>query len=105
MKVADGVRETSSQDGAALLDIEQGLCFSLNPVGAKIWELVKRGYSPNQIVDSLEHEFRLPRTQLVSDIFEFVKQLEQMKLIIGGPVSRQAERGFFARLLARNRSA
>ena len=39
--IAPSVRETASEDGAVLLDIEQGICFSLNPVGLKIWELLK----------------------------------------------------------------
>jgi hypothetical protein len=33
--IAPGVRETASEDGAVLLDIEQGICFSLNPVGSQ----------------------------------------------------------------------
>ena len=39
--IAPSVRETASEDGAVLLDIEQGICFSLNPVGLKIWELLE----------------------------------------------------------------
>src|ERR1039458_8095163 len=39
--IAPGVRETASEDGAVLLDVEQGVCFSLNPVGLRIWELLK----------------------------------------------------------------
>src|SRR5208282_3160780 len=38
MVIAPSVRETASEDGAVLLDIEQGICFSLNPVGLRIWE-------------------------------------------------------------------
>ncbi len=104
MKVANGVRDTVSEDGAALLDIEQGLCFSMNPVGAKIWEMVKRGYAANQIVDSLEEEFRLPRTQLDTDVSGFLKQLEKMKLV--GEESEHPDRyGFLSRFVARRRSA
>jgi hypothetical protein len=102
-KVAKGVRETVNQDGAVLLDIEQGLCFSLNPVGAKIWEMVKDGYSLDEVTDILEEEFRLPRTQLASDVSDFLKQLEKMKLV--GEQSERPERyGFLSRLGARRRS-
>jgi len=58
IKVAKGVRETVNQDGAVLLDIEQGLCFSLNPVGTRIWEMIKDGRSVDEIADALEEEFR-----------------------------------------------
>ena len=45
--IAPGVRETASEDGAVLLDIEQGICFSLNPVGLKIWELLEEALIPS----------------------------------------------------------
>jgi hypothetical protein len=104
IKVAKGVRETVNEDGAALLDIERGFCFSMNPVGAKIWEMVKGGYAANQIVDSLEEEFRLPRTQLDSDVSDFLKQLAKMKLV-GGESERLDSYGLFSRFVARRRSA
>ena len=102
--VAKGVRETVNQDGAVLLDIQQGLCFSLNPVGTKIWEMIKAGRSVNEIADSLEEEFRLPRSQFLQDISDFLNQLQEMKLV--GEKSEVAEkRGTFSRFLGRRRSA
>lgn len=81
MVIAPGVRETGSEDGAVLLDIEQGICFSLNPVGLKIWELLKRRYSVDQITDALAHDFPVPRSQLLSDVAEFLQSLEAKRLI------------------------
>ena len=79
--IAPGVRETASEDGAVLLDIEQGICFSLNPVGLKIWELLKKRYSVDQIADALAHDFPVPRSQLLSDVVEFLQALEAKRLI------------------------
>jgi len=79
--IAPGVRETASEDGAVLLDIEQGICFSLNPVGLKIWELLKKRYSVDQIADSLAQDFAVPRSQLLSDVVEFLQSLEAKRLI------------------------
>jgi len=104
IKVAQGVRETVSQDGAVLLDINQGLCFSLNPVGTRIWRMLKEGRSQDEITDSLEEEFRLPRAQLLGDIRNFLAQLESMKLV-GEAEAACEKRGFFSRLVARKRSA
>jgi hypothetical protein len=104
IKVGKGVRETVNQDGAVLLDIEQGLCFSLNPIGTRIWEMVKDGRSLDEMTDALQLEYRLPRSQLVRDVSDFLKQLEKMRLV--GEQSSPADKsGFFSRLLARNRSA
>lgn len=101
MKVAKGVRDTANQNGAVLLDIEQGLCFSINPVGAKIWGMIKEERSIDEIADALEQEFRLPRSQLLTDISEFVKQLEDMRLI--GERSRHpTKKGLLSRLIHRS---
>jgi hypothetical protein len=81
LTVAPGVRETASEDGAVLLDIEQGICFSLNPVGLRIWELLKRRYSLDQIADTLAQDFSVPREQLLSDAAEFIAALETKRLI------------------------
>jgi Coenzyme PQQ synthesis protein D (PqqD) len=104
MRVAKGVRETVNQDGAVLLDIEQGLCFSLNPIGTKIWGMLKEGRSLDEIADALEQEFRLPRTQLLGDISNFLTQLEKARLV-GEQSPPAGRRGFLSRLFARNRSA
>ena len=104
IKVAQGVRETVNQDGAVLLDIEQGLCFSLNSVGTRIWEMIKDGRSVDEIADALEQDFRVPRTQILTDISDFLKQLENMRLV--GDQSLPAERrGILSRLLSRLRSS
>src|SRR5712671_4491146 len=95
IKVAKGVRETVNQDGAVLLDIEQGLCFSLNPVGTRIWEMIKDGRSVDEILDALEQEFRLPRSQLLADVSDFVKQLENKRLV-GNQSSPSERHGFLS---------
>jgi hypothetical protein len=79
--IAPSVRETASEDGAALLDIEQGMCFSLNPVGLKIWGLVKTHHSVDEIADELAQDFPVSRSQLLSDVAEFLQSLEAKKLI------------------------
>src|SRR5580693_6967311 len=96
--IAPGVRETASADGAVLLDIEQGICFSLNPVGLRIWELLKKRCSLDQIADALGREFSVPRSQILSDASEFVEALETRHLIRppGHPLPRKS---WFSRIL------
>ena len=98
--IATGVREVASQDGAVLLDIEQGICFSLNPVGLKIWELLKKRCSPDQIADALAQEFSVPRTQLLSDTNEFIGALEA-KHLIRGPNDTLPKKPWFFKMLPR----
>jgi hypothetical protein len=100
--IAPSVRETASEDGAVLLDIEQGICFSLNPVGLKIWELLKTHHSVDEIADDLAHDFAVPRSQLLSDVVEFLQSLEAKRLI-RRPGQTVAPRSWLARLFPRAR--
>ena len=97
--IAPGVRETASEDGAVLLDIEQGICFSLNPVGLRIWELLKKRCSLDQIADALGQEFSLPRDQLLSDASEFIEALEAKHLICR-PAHLGPKKPWFSRILS-----
>src|SRR5690348_11415400 len=79
---SSSVRETNNSDGAVLLDIQQGICFSLNPVGAKIWALIKQRKSTDDIVASLVKDFDVPEEQIRSDIREFAALLKQNGLLL-----------------------
>jgi hypothetical protein len=103
LAIAPGVREVSSEDGAVLLDVEQGVCFSLNPVGLKIWELLKKRCSLEQIADALGQEFPVGRPQLVSDAREFIVALEARQLIRRPNQTTPKRSGFFGNLLRRKR--
>jgi hypothetical protein len=39
--VSPDVRSTYSGDGAVLPDIQKGLCYSLNPIAARVWSTVE----------------------------------------------------------------
>jgi Coenzyme PQQ synthesis protein D (PqqD) len=103
LAIASGVREVTSEDGAVLLDVEQGICFGLNPVGLRIWELLKKGCSLDQIADALEQEFPVSRPQLVSDAREFITALEEKQLIRRPKQTIPKKSGFFENLLRRKR--
>ena len=96
-----GVREVTSEDGAVLLDIEQGICFSLNPVGLKIWDLLKQKPSLDQIVDALATEFPIPREQLRSDALEFIDALRAKHLLHRASEREPQRPGFVNSLLRR----
>jgi len=103
LAIAPGVREVSSEDGAVLLDVEQGVCFSLNPVGLKIWELLKKGCPLEQIADALGQEFPVSRPQLLSDATEFIAALEEKQLIRRPNQTTPRRSGFFENLLRRKK--
>lgn len=96
--IPEGIRQTTSQDGAVLLDIEQGICFSLNPVGLKIWELLKQGQPIDKVADTLANEFPISRQQILADTQEFISALEAKQLIRRAG-KKQISKSWFARLM------
>jgi Coenzyme PQQ synthesis protein D (PqqD) len=80
-KVSDSVRSTHGQDGAVVLDVQQGQMFSLNVVGSRILELVKAGSAEPEIVTSISREFNASREIVENDVREFIESLKNHKLI------------------------
>jgi hypothetical protein len=105
LTITPGVREVTSEDGAVLLDIEQGICFSLNPVGLKIWDLLKKKSSLDQIVDTLGAEFPVPRDELRSDASAFIESLQAKHLLQRADEPELRKPGFLGSLLRRFHSA
>jgi len=65
-----------------LLDLSSGQYFGLDPVGARIWELLsERPHGLNELSDCIENEFDAPREQIESDLIALAKQLLEQKLI------------------------
>jgi hypothetical protein len=85
-KVSPGVRATCNQDGAVLLDIDRGLCYGLNAVGGRIWQVIEAGQgrsSSDDIVEALAQEFtEVPREQLMTDVDNCLRDLENKALVM-----------------------
>ncbi len=82
--VSPDVRSTYSEDGAVLLDIRKGLCYSLNPVAARVWSTVEAspsGVNLRGLVDVMETHYKIPHERLESDVTEYLSKLEQMGLV------------------------
>jgi Coenzyme PQQ synthesis protein D (PqqD) len=81
--ISPDVRATHSEDGAVLLDINQGLCYSLNVVGSQIWLTIESspGIRLEGIVDALQTHFQVPREQLRTDTAEYLSNLLQKGLL------------------------
>src|SRR5260221_1319383 len=82
--VSPHVRATHSPDGCVLLDIQKGLCYSLNLVGARMWlaiEASQTGILLEGIVGALETHFKVPRGELEADAAEYLDRLERMGLV------------------------
>jgi hypothetical protein len=80
-KVSDSVRSTHSQDGAIVLDVQQGHMFNLNLVGSRILELLESGSSAEQVAEVVAREFNGDIEMVKRDLVEFLEVLETYKLV------------------------
>ena len=65
--VSLGARSRAGEDGAILLNIKEGRCYTLNEVALQVWFTIERnpaGISLERIVDVLESHFTLTREEL-----------------------------------------
>ena len=92
------VRNVNTPDGAVLLDINQGLCFSMNPVGARIWDLLKTNHCVDEIADTLASECSVAREQVLEDVRTFLAQLQNQHLLVPTREAKKSKAGVFRRL-------
>lgn len=69
------------QCGRVLIDLDSGVVFSLNGVGAQIWTKMEEGQHLEAILDSLTRDYDIPREQLRNDLEAFVRALEKKGLV------------------------
>lgn len=84
ISISPSVKETAGDDGAVLLDVEQGECFCLNSIGLRIWTLLKEGNNIERIADVFESDYSVPRAELLEDLCLFIRDLESNKLLFVG---------------------
>lgn len=65
-----------------ILDLASGTYFGLDPVGARVWQLLSDGKTIAEVYDLLLSEFCVSRDVLEQDVLNFLSDLEKKRLII-----------------------
>ena len=73
---------SSDLDGeTVLLSIETGKYYNMDPIGSRIWELIKDPMSVSQLIDILLGEFEVDREQCEQEVLAFLNKLAGDHLI------------------------
>ena len=80
-RVSDTVRSTHGQDGAIVLDVQQGQMFNVNLVGSRILELLESGSTESEIVGVISREFHAAPDVVEADVREFLETLTSYSLV------------------------
>src|SRR5260370_36898561 len=81
MRISENIRTSFNQDGAVLMDIQGGSMLTLNPIGSIIWRQLSDGRSPERIAEHLALEFGISQERALTDVNEFVEQLQAQHLL------------------------
>lgn len=81
VKPAENVIARRVGEEMVLLDMTRGTYYGLDPIGARIWQLIADGASLAAIVEKLLEEYDVTRTQLESDVETLVGELEGRGLV------------------------
>lgn len=66
---------------AAILDLQSGVYYGLDAVGARIWELIQEPKTVTEVRDALLQEFDVEPERCQSDLLALLEQMSQNKLI------------------------
>ena len=79
--VPDHVIVRQLGDESVMLDMASGYYFGLDPVGARIWQLLSATSSLAEIVERLAQEYDVTPEQANSDLVRFVEELKANGLL------------------------
>ena len=72
---------TTLQGESVILNMKSGVYFGLNPVGARIWELVQQPISVELIQHTIISEYKVESERAKSDVLGLLKQLSDAGLV------------------------
>jgi hypothetical protein len=64
-----------------ILHLESGTYFGLDPVSARIWQLIEKGKSLAEVCDAMVEEYDVSRDVLERDALGLVRDLVEKKLV------------------------
>lgn len=82
MKPREGVIAKMVGSEMVLLDYDRGIYYGLNPVGARVWQLLSDGEASDRIIELLAGEYDVARETLEGDVAALLRDLEAKELVI-----------------------
>jgi hypothetical protein len=69
-------------DETVILDLASGTYFGLDPVGARIWQLLGEGKTLAEICQMMLEEYEVEREQLETDVLRLTGELLERGLVV-----------------------
>ena len=81
MVIPEQVMSRQVGDETVILDLASGMYFGLDPVGARIWQLLTEGHEIDAVVSTLLNEYEVPEDKLRQDVNTLVNELVSRGLV------------------------
>lgn len=73
--------KSSIGDEVVILDVDEGVYYGLNAVGADVWDAIQEPRSVEEIVETLVEAYAVERESCVADVIELLEELQGHNLI------------------------
>ena len=81
---APNVRTRAFDDELVVLDLDAGEYYSLDAIGARLWEGLQRGLSISEIASAVAKEYDAPADRVLADLVSLAEELVRRHLITAG---------------------
>jgi hypothetical protein len=82
--VARDVQSRRFHEEVVVLDLRRGEYFSLNEVGARVWDALSSGTTLREVIETLAVDYDTSVTQLSVDVLAVVEDLLRRELVVQG---------------------
>ncbi len=82
LTIPDHVMSRQVGEDTVILDLGSGTYFGLDPIGARVWQLLADGTNVKQVVTTLLAEFDVAPEQLQQDVEALVDDLVGRGLVL-----------------------
>lgn len=77
---------TAEVDGEVMaMSIDRGVCYGLNRVGSRIWELLAEPQTVNSLCEQLLREFEVEPAECLTQVGELIDRLKDEGLVTVRP--------------------
>ena len=82
LRPADDTTEASVGEETVLLQRKRGAYYGLDPMGTRVWALLKEGHRPLQICAAIAAEFEVEQEQVEEDVRRYLSDLEAHEIVV-----------------------
>ncbi len=79
--VSDNVVSCDLDTEAAILNLKDGVYYGLDPIGAKIWNLIQKPITLTEVMETILNEYDVNSEQCKNDVLELIEELLENGLV------------------------